>query len=85
LLQRNKASIVLVTFGDREREDFDRADLKKIGGLAYHFGQAFNMFKMDISRHKRVETLRIYDRRAKAFKNHAGKGFRKRPSNHACR
>jgi hypothetical protein len=34
------------------------------------------MFKiMDISRHKRVETLRIYHRRVKAFKNHAGKGF----------
>jgi site-specific recombinase XerD len=35
-----------------------------------------DMFKvMDVSRHKRIETLRIYDRRAKAFKNHAGKGF----------
>jgi site-specific recombinase XerD len=30
---------------------------------------------MDVTRHKRVETLRIYDRRAKAFKNHAGKEF----------
>ncbi len=35
-----------------------------------------DLFKvMDISRHRRVETLREYDRRAKAFKNHAGKGF----------
>jgi site-specific recombinase XerD len=30
---------------------------------------------MDVTRHKRVDTLRIYDRRAKAFKNHAGKDF----------
>lgn len=30
---------------------------------------------MDVTRHKRVETLRIYDRRAKTFKNHAGKDF----------
>jgi len=30
---------------------------------------------MDITRHRRVDTLKIYDRRAKAFKNHAGKGF----------
>ncbi len=30
---------------------------------------------MDVTRHKRIETLRIYDRRSKAFKNHAGKGF----------
>ena len=42
-LFKNKASVVLVTFRDRGREDFDRADLKKIGGLAYHFGQAFSM------------------------------------------
>lgn len=35
-----------------------------------------DLFKvMDVTRHKRVETLREYDRRAKAFKNHAGKGF----------
>lgn len=30
---------------------------------------------MDITRHRRIDTLKIYDRRAKAFKNHAGKGF----------
>jgi integrase len=30
---------------------------------------------MDVTRHKSVDTLKIYDRRAKAFKNHAGKGF----------
>lgn len=30
---------------------------------------------MDVTRHKRVDTLRAYDRRAKAFKDHAGKGF----------
>lgn len=35
-----------------------------------------DLFKvMDVTRHRRVETLREYDRRAKAFKNHAGKGF----------
>jgi site-specific recombinase XerD len=30
---------------------------------------------MDITRHRRVETLKGYDRRAKAFRNHAGDGF----------
>ena len=30
---------------------------------------------MDITGHKQVQTLKIYDRRAQAFKNHAGKGF----------
>jgi len=35
-----------------------------------------DIFKvMDISRHRRIETVREYDRRAKAFKNHAGRGF----------
>jgi hypothetical protein len=32
-----------------------------------------DMFKvMDVTRHRRVETLKGYDRRAKAFRNHAG-------------
>ena len=30
---------------------------------------------MDVTRHKSVQTLKGYDRRAKAFKDHAGKGF----------
>lgn len=30
---------------------------------------------MDVTRHTQVETLKAYDRRAKAFKNHAGRGF----------
>lgn len=30
---------------------------------------------MDVTRHKRVETLRVYDRRARAFRDHAGKDF----------
>jgi len=42
-LFKNKASVFLVTFRDRRREDFERADLKKIRGLAYHFGQALSM------------------------------------------
>jgi DNA-binding CsgD family transcriptional regulator len=42
-LFRNKASLVLVTFGDRRREDFERADLTKINGLAHHFGRALSM------------------------------------------
>src|SRR6266849_3339756 len=42
-LFKNKTSAVLVTFRDRRREDFERGDLKKISGLAYHFGQALNM------------------------------------------
>jgi hypothetical protein len=35
-----------------------------------------DMFKvMDGTRHRRVETLKGYDRRAKAFRDHAGDGF----------
>ena len=35
-----------------------------------------DMFKvMDVTRHRRVETLKGYDRRAQAFRNHAGAGF----------
>jgi integrase len=35
-----------------------------------------DIFKiMSQTRHKRVETLKVYDRRAKAFRNHAGEGF----------
>ncbi|MCP1539000.1 portal protein [Methylorubrum extorquens] len=30
---------------------------------------------MDVTRHREVKTLKAYDRRAKAFKNHAGKGY----------
>jgi len=30
---------------------------------------------MDVTRHREVKTLKAYDRRAKAFKNHAGKCF----------
>ncbi len=30
---------------------------------------------MDVSRHTQVNTLKVYDRRAQAFKDHAGKGF----------
>src|ERR1700687_811906 len=30
---------------------------------------------MDVTRHKRIETLRGYDRRARAFRDHAGKDF----------
>jgi site-specific recombinase XerD len=35
-----------------------------------------DLFKvMDVTRHRRIETLKGYDRRAKAFKDHAGKDF----------
>jgi site-specific recombinase XerD len=30
---------------------------------------------MGVTRHREVKTLKAYDRRAKAFKNHAGKDF----------
>ncbi len=30
---------------------------------------------MDVTRHREVKTLKAYDRRARSFKNHAGKGF----------
>jgi site-specific recombinase XerD len=30
---------------------------------------------MDVTRHREVKTLQAYDRRAKAFKNHAGGKF----------
>ena len=35
-----------------------------------------DLFKvMEVTRHREVKTLKAYDRRAKAFKDHAGKGF----------
>ena len=35
-----------------------------------------DLFKvMDVTRHREVKTLKAYDRRAKAFKDHAGQGF----------
>lgn len=35
-----------------------------------------DLFKvMDVTRHRRLETLKGYDRRARAFKDHAGAGF----------
>lgn len=30
---------------------------------------------MDVTRHREIKTLKAYDRRAKAFRNHAGSGF----------
>jgi hypothetical protein len=30
---------------------------------------------MDVTRHRRVETPKGYDRRAKAFRNHAGEDY----------
>jgi hypothetical protein len=30
---------------------------------------------MDVTRHRQVNTLKVYDRRAKAFKQHAGEAF----------
>ena len=30
---------------------------------------------MDVTRHRQVNTLKAYDRRAKAFKQHAGETF----------
>jgi hypothetical protein len=30
---------------------------------------------MDVTRHRQVNTLKIYDRRAKAFQDHAGAAF----------
>jgi hypothetical protein len=30
---------------------------------------------MDVTRHRQVKTLKVYDRRAKAFKQHAGETF----------
>jgi site-specific recombinase XerD len=30
---------------------------------------------MDVTRHRQINTLKIYDHRAKAFKQHAGEAF----------
>jgi site-specific recombinase XerD len=30
---------------------------------------------MDVTRHRQINTLKVYDRRAKAFKQHAGEAF----------
>jgi hypothetical protein len=35
-----------------------------------------DVFKiMDVTRHRKIETVREYDRRDKQFKKHAGEGF----------
>jgi len=34
-----------------------------------------NLLVMDQTRHSEVRTLKTYDRRAKAFKSHAGEAF----------
>lgn len=33
---------------------------------------------MDVTRHRQINTLKVYDRRARAFRQHAGEGFYKR-------
>ena len=46
------------------------------GFVTSALGAGADLFRvMDVTRHRRVETLRIYDRRAKAFKDHAGRRF----------
>ena len=30
---------------------------------------------MDVTRHRQINTLKVYDRRAKAFRQHAGEAF----------
>jgi site-specific recombinase XerD len=48
----------------------------RAGFITSALAEGADIFKvMDVSRQKRVETLRIYDRRDKAFKDHAGTGF----------
>jgi hypothetical protein len=57
-LFKNKASVVLVAFRGRRREDFERGDLKKIKGLAYHFGQALRI-RVDREQAESVPRQRI--------------------------
>jgi site-specific recombinase XerD len=60
-----------------------KLDLKLFSGHSLRAGfvtsaldEGADIFKvMDVTRHREVKTLRVYDRRSKAFKNHAGKGF----------
>ena len=48
----------------------------RAGFVTSALGAGADLFRvMDVTRHRRVETLRIYDRRAKAFKDHAGRRF----------
>jgi site-specific recombinase XerD len=48
----------------------------RAGFVTSALGSGADLFRvMDVTRHKRVETLRVYDRRAKAFQNHAGAKF----------
>jgi len=48
----------------------------RAGFVTSALARGADLFKiMDVTRHREVKTLRVYDRRAKAFKDHAGKGF----------
>jgi len=56
-------------------EDVCRPSLRA-GFVTSALKHGADIFKvMDVTRHRRVETLKGYDRRAKAFRNHAGDGF----------
>ena len=47
-----------------------------VADLSSALADGADLFKvMDVARHREVKTLKAYDRRAKAFKDHAGKGF----------
>jgi site-specific recombinase XerD len=48
----------------------------RAGFVTSALAKGADLFKvMDVTRHREVASLRKYDRRAKAFKDHAGKGF----------
>jgi len=48
----------------------------RAGFITQALGDGVDFFKiMDITRHTEVQTLRIYDRRGRGFKSHAGDGF----------
>ena len=48
----------------------------RAGFVTSALGAGADLFRvMDVTRHRRVETVRVYDRRAKAFKDHAAAKF----------
>jgi len=43
MLFKGNASAVVVAFGDRRREPFERADLERVSGFVCHFGRALSI------------------------------------------
>ncbi len=76
----NDNSVALIVKRYALAAKLDPADFSghslRAGFITSALEQASDLFRiMDVTRHRSVDTLRVYDRRAKAFKDHAGRKF----------